>query len=131
MRVKRVEMRVILEKMESKVKSQKSKPISASFKLIILIVFVFLLSGCGVRESSVENGGSDGRVSRELGKIMLGERELEVEIVDESGEIAKGLGYRDEIGSEGMLFVMPRRASYTFWMKGMRMGLDMVWIDSR
>lgn len=62
--------------------------------------------------------------------IRIGNTILSIEVADTPAKITKGLGYRDELGSEGMLFVMPTRSIPSFWMKGMRFPLDFVWIDS-
>lgn len=62
-------------------------------------------------------------------ELKIGSQHLSVEVVTSSESIIKGLGGRDEIGSDGMLFVLPERRVATFWMHGMRFALDMVWID--
>ncbi len=99
-----------------------------------------MLSGCGVgsgqgrMEEKTDLGVIGERV--EMGEvdeggemtIRIGEEELVVEVVQTPEATAKGLGYREEMGTEGMLFVMEREGIPTFWMKGMRFGLDMVWI---
>ena len=64
-----------------------------------------------------------------LKRITVGSQELSVEIANDPSEITKGLGERDQIGSDGMLFVLSQRIIPTFWMKGMRFALDFVWID--
>lgn len=66
------------------------------------------------------------RIYRE---IMVGDKKLKVEVVDTAKKITTGLSYRSEIGSDGMLFVMPSRGVPSFWMKGMRFPLDLVWVD--
>lgn len=65
-----------------------------------------------------------------LPTISVGKHKLHVEIVDTPEKITLGLGERDEIGSDGMLFVLPNKHIPAFWMKGMRFPLDMVWIDT-
>lgn len=109
------------------------------FKLSFYSVCLALvLGGCRIEDSrtKIQDSGSDvgkGEVYRE---IRVGDKKLRVEIADTPGKITKGLGYRDEIGSpstssgqvDGMLFVMPKAYVPSFWMKGMRFGLDIVWI---
>jgi len=86
-----------------------------------------VLSGCRAnvaqKESVVEEV-----VEKKMTQMKIGERQLYVEVADTPEKITKGLGYRDEIGSEGMLFVFPRAHVPSFWMKGMRIGLDFIWI---
>lgn len=62
--------------------------------------------------------------------IQIGSQEISVEIAKSISEISKGLGQRDTLGSDGMLFVMPLRIIPSFWMKDMHFDLDFVWIDS-
>lgn len=55
---------------------------------------------------------------------------LHVEIAQTSDQITKGLGDRNTLGSDGMLFILPRKQIPQFWMKGMRFNLDFVWIEN-
>lgn len=61
--------------------------------------------------------------------LKVGEKTLRVEVARTPPAIEKGLGYRDTLGSDGMLFLLPVRIVPTFWMKGMRFPLDFIWID--
>ncbi|HSW89603.1 MAG TPA: DUF192 domain-containing protein [Patescibacteria group bacterium] len=65
-----------------------------------------------------------------LKKISIGSNSLSVEVVSTSEQLSKGLGDRDKLDSDGMLFVLPQRQMATFWMKDMLFALDFVWIDS-
>jgi uncharacterized membrane protein (UPF0127 family) len=61
-------------------------------------------------------------------KIKIGDNELNVEVVKGSVSLKKGLSDRDEIGSDGMLFILDSEQKIAFWMKDMRFALDMIWI---
>ena len=61
--------------------------------------------------------------------VEIGTEIFTVEVANTTATITKGLGERDAIGSDGMLFVMPQRDIPSFWMYGMRFDLDFVWID--
>lgn len=61
--------------------------------------------------------------------FQIGTQKLRVEVAKTPEELSKGLGGRDTLGSDGMLFLLPVRIIPTFWMKGMRFGLDFVWIN--
>jgi len=64
------------------------------------------------------------------GEIVVGEQPLTVELAITMDERARGLGYRDGLAAgTGMLFVDEGPNPQTFWMKGMRFCLDMVWIE--
>lgn len=60
--------------------------------------------------------------------IKLSNHQLRVEIVSTPESIAQGLSGRSEIGSDGMLFMMPTVAQHRFWMKDMQMDLDLIWL---
>ncbi|PWU23048.1 hypothetical protein C5B42_04235 [Candidatus Cerribacteria bacterium 'Amazon FNV 2010 28 9'] len=64
-----------------------------------------------------------------LTTITIGSLTLHVEIAKTPDAMTKGLGDRNSIGSDGMLFILPSRQVPYFWMKDMRFGLDFVWID--
>jgi uncharacterized membrane protein (UPF0127 family) len=62
--------------------------------------------------------------------VRVGPAEVNVEIADSETERERGLAGRDELAEDrGMLFVYSDRAVRTFWMKGMRFPLDIIWID--
>ena len=62
--------------------------------------------------------------------IRVGEVWLKVEVVRTPEKIGRGLGGRSSLPEgRGMLFVMPKRDLQDFWMQGMRVALDIVWID--
>jgi uncharacterized membrane protein (UPF0127 family) len=50
-------------------------------------------------------------------------------LIANSGCYEQGLSDRNEIGSDGMLFILPSKTIPAFWMKDMRFPLDFVWID--
>lgn len=57
---------------------------------------------------------------------------VEVEVARTDAERARGLMFRDRLDErEGVLFVfeIPRR--YGFWMKNVRIELDIIWLDAR
>ncbi len=52
---------------------------------------------------------------------------VDVALTEEQKEL--GLGYRDHLdANRGMLFVYDHPDRYSFWMKGMKFPLDMIWI---
>jgi len=114
------------------------KSLISKYKTVVLLVMALVVlvgivgiwgwkgRGGQLAESQrVANTSED----RSLKEIVVGEQKLLVEMAVTPGELEKGLGDREELGSDGMLFVMPYRTTPEFWMKGMRFGLDFVWID--
>jgi uncharacterized membrane protein (UPF0127 family) len=62
--------------------------------------------------------------------ITVGGVPLMVEIADDPDERSQGLADRDGLApGAGMLFVFPEPGPRSFWMKGMRFCLDIVWIE--
>jgi uncharacterized membrane protein (UPF0127 family) len=56
--------------------------------------------------------------------------QVSVEIADTKEKRSLGLGGRSSLAPEsGMFFIMEQRAKPTFWMKGMLIPLDFIWID--
>lgn len=62
--------------------------------------------------------------------VKLGNSEVRVELADTETERAKGLGGRTSLDQNtGMLFIFDQKNIVpTFWMKDMRLGLDIIWI---
>lgn len=66
-------------------------------------------------------------------RIVVGTTPLDVQLAVTARQQSLGLGYRNGLAPDtGMLFVFIAPQIQTFWMKGMRFCLDMVWItDNR
>lgn len=65
-----------------------------------------------------------------MAEIEVGGQSLPVEVAITPEERARGLGFREElVPGTGMLFVENQATSQSFWMKGMRFCLDIVWIE--
>ncbi len=61
--------------------------------------------------------------------IEIASQRVAVELAETPEERAKGLGDRDRLPWDtGMYFVYDRPAFYSFWMKGMRFSIDIIWI---
>lgn len=68
---------------------------------------------------------------RETAKIVVGDTPLTVDLALTPGEQSLGLGYRNGLEpGTGMLFVGTESRPRTFWMKGMRFCLDIIWIEN-
>ena len=62
-------------------------------------------------------------------QTTIGGREFRLEVVNTQVSIQQGLSDRSEIGSDGMLFVMPTKGHHSFWMPRMNFDLDILWLD--
>lgn len=70
--------------------------------------------------------------STRTGTVTIGTIMLEVELADTGPLRARGLSYRASLEpGTGMLFVFPDTSVQSFWMRGMRFCLDIVWINDR
>ncbi len=57
---------------------------------------------------------------------------IQLEIVRTRAEMSRGLGYRDSLAwDHGMLFQYSEPDFYSFWMKGMRFDIDIIWIRDK
>lgn len=55
--------------------------------------------------------------------------QINLELADTAEKRTKGLGYRDFLATgSGMLFVHDKAQKYTYWMKGMKFPIDIIWI---
>jgi uncharacterized protein len=62
--------------------------------------------------------------------VSLGDKQFNLEIANTRSEREHGLSGRKSLCQDcAMLFVFDKRDVYSFWMKGMRFDLDMLWID--
>lgn len=61
--------------------------------------------------------------------LKIGSNYYHLEIADTQAKREKGLSGRDSLGeNEGMIFLLPYPARYSFWMKDMKFPLDFVWL---
>lgn len=103
-----------------------------SFIFVLILGGIFLgtlISGSQINKLlSSELPAKDVMKDNSIQKIKVGDKELKVEIVKDLISLKRGLSDRDEIGSEGMLFILENEQKIAFWMKDMRFSLDMIWI---
>ncbi len=65
-------------------------------------------------------------------KVKLGDTFFKAEAVSSGDKLAKGLGGRKELcESCAMLFEFQNSGKHAFWMKGMEIAIDIIWISGR
>lgn len=65
------------------------------------------------------------------GTVIIGDDSFKVDIADDPLKRAQGLSGRDILGpDEGMLFTFRSSLTRIFWMQGMQMPIDILWLDS-
>ena len=63
--------------------------------------------------------------------VRIGSLEFVVEVAADSDTQIKGLSGRESLDAgTGMLFVFENEKRFRFWMREMKISLDMVWINS-
>jgi hypothetical protein len=86
------------------------------FPVVLIFAFIFF-QNYSIHGNRLEN-------------IRINKNKFKVEVVDSSEKLSKGLGGRDGLcGKCGMLFEFSEKGRHSFWMKGMRFNLDIIWID--
>lgn len=105
------------------------KSLAKKIWLIILAALIFLaaafyfLNKVTIRYSEAGN---------QIETINIGRSKLKAEIVSTPEKMGKGLSGRDELCRDcAMLFVFEKKGIYPFWMKDMRLNLDILWISGR
>jgi uncharacterized protein len=102
-------------------------------RTIVVAVFVAsLLAGVMVSYAAAQTlpWREDHEPIRETARITVGDHALTVELSVSSAQQGLGLGYRNTLADgHGMLFVDEIARPRTFWMKGMRFCIDIIWIE--
>ncbi len=56
---------------------------------------------------------------------------VQVEVADTEAKRTQGLGFREALPvGKGMLFVFDKKARYGFWMKNMKIAIDIIWLNN-
>jgi len=71
--------------------------------------------------SSLEDGS--------IVEMELQGQPISLEVVSSPARITQGLSGRSQIGSDGMLFLLPNSGQPHFWMKEMLFDLDLLWFN--
>jgi uncharacterized membrane protein (UPF0127 family) len=103
--------------------------------LIIGLIIMLAVLGAALLFSQsfieeVTNTETRTLADKEHVEVVLGELPLRVVIADTAATRHKGLSGIEELADdEGMLFVFDRPDILGFWMKGMKIPLDLMWFD--
>lgn len=119
-------------------------------RTIVLIMTVLLIAGCGgadggtggssnnsgATRSAEGQGATSGDSSPATSTVRIGASggesvEVEVEIADDTEEMARGLMGRTALAEDaGMLFVYPDERELSFWMKDTLIPLSIAFMDA-
>lgn len=103
------------------------------FSILCVIIFgaLYVTFNRNLLFPFLPNSGSTTTPTVSGNKLKVGNAILDIEVADSSAERAQGLSDRDSLDpNSGMLFVFPEEKRYQFWMKGMRINLDMIFIKN-
>jgi hypothetical protein len=65
-------------------------------------------------------------------RVSAGGHTFLVDVAETPETQTLGLGGRKHLGpNDGMLFVYADKSRYTFWMRGMVIAIDIIWLDNR
>lgn len=108
---------------------------NTKFLVFILFILTILFAGNYLRIVLNENRKQDSMMATgaqpTLTKqhLVIGAQEMDVEMAKSVVEQAVGLSFRESLGSDGMLFILPEPQRAGFWMKDMKFNIDIVWIE--
>jgi uncharacterized membrane protein (UPF0127 family) len=95
-----------------------------------LLATVMFLSTIGTSLAQVAPPWRHQVAPLQTSEILVGGVPLIVELAYQPADLQRGLGYRDGLApGTGMLFLFEQPAPRSFWMKGMRFCLDIIWIE--
>lgn len=96
------------------------RALTINIVLLILIIALALFWFFKKERSDLKSGGTF---------VVVGDSEYRVEVADSPVLKAKGLSGRTELAKdEGMLFPFASSTRPSFWMKGMLISIDIIWI---
>lgn len=101
--------------------------------LVAIILFAYWSSQPGNLERllSKTTQNLQGEKSQKEKIVKIGKAQFKVEIAQTEEERKKGLSGRDSLAPDsGMLFVLEKDSKPSFWMKGVKFPIDIIWIDN-
>lgn len=102
------------------------------FQMVALLIVIFGGLYFAVNSKNFQSSPQT-PVQTPIGEKRLqisGKAQLNIEVADTKEERSKGLGGRESLASDsGMLFIFDTADKYRFWMKGVSIPLDFIWIS--
>ena len=100
------------------------------FTLILVLAAAFLPSIAMAQSSTTPPWRIGIDYARDVIEVVVGDNTVSTELAVTGRQQQLGLGYRNILEWDGaMLFVSDTAEPRTFWMKGMRFCLDIIWIE--
>lgn len=84
-------------------------------KKYLLLILILFISSCSLKDTT---------------KVCFENKCINAEVRDTPQSRNLGLMFREELNEdEGMLFIFEKSSNYSFWMKNMKIYIDMIWLD--
>lgn len=97
---------------------------------LVVLALLFVVPMIAAAKPAVPSWRDTRPWTTEVASVRVGDQVLQAEIADTPRLQQRGLGYRDGlVPGTAMLFIFEKEGVRTFWMKGMRFCLDIIWID--
>lgn len=104
------------------------------FLFFLVILFLFFLVNylriifiVNKQQTALVQNQAQATLKKQL--LTIGKNKLNVEVAKSFLEQANGLSFREKLGSDGMLFILPKEQRAGFWMKDMKFDIDIIWIS--
>jgi uncharacterized membrane protein (UPF0127 family) len=87
-------------------------------------------SGQGMEQENTTSVTPPSNNSYRQVNVTVNGVELVADVAETNEQRTKGLSVKDSLGeNEAMLFVFSTSREHSFWMKGMKLPIDIIWID--
>lgn len=115
--------------------NESMRPLRGALASTVLLFLILCAAGCGDPTAELPEGMATRVASGEEtplefeAELCVNAARIRVQVADTAKERAAGLsGYAGLPEDAGMLFVFPEPTQPTFWMKGMKFAIDIIWI---
>jgi len=100
--------------------------------VLIVVVAISLLISSYYWSSDTDLADVAKKTNNIKKEIHIKDAPLTVYVADEPHEQTQGLSDREYMAeNEGMIFIFSESIVPTFWMKEMKFGLDIIWLDAK
>jgi uncharacterized membrane protein (UPF0127 family) len=95
-----------------------------SFSILIVIISFYSLKNIVLGRNKANGYGNSER------EVIIQSQKFKLEEVRSAEKMSLGLGGRESLCEHcGMIFLFPEKGRHSFWMKGMKLPLDIFWIQ--
>lgn len=105
------------------------KDLGVIFGLFFIVVLLLVFGGANTTTVFLDKKEASTSASAKS-TLVIRDLTVELEVANNFEKRKLGLGGRESLDiNRGMLFVFDKSDVYTFWMKGMKFALDILWLD--